>query len=153
MRTVGFVILSVALVGCATVNIEHATVLTESDDSVQILLVTDKHLSTFDNTFCVYQVNLNYAVEPTQITRTLNSDADIWQFPFGGLHRRYVDCPVNYSGYCSTWVLRKSGVANINNIRYEYDLHNKSKINLRLSGGNMLGCELASHVVSLEIDP
>ncbi len=153
MKAIGLAIVTAVLVGCASVKIEHAAVLTESDDAVQILLVTDKDLSSFDNAFCVYKVILNYAVEPTRITRTLNSDADVWRFPFGGLDKRYIGCPENYSGYCSTWTLRKSGVTNINNIRYEYDLHSRSKVNLRLGGGNMLGCRLSSRTVALEIEP
>jgi len=150
MRTLFVGLLVLPLTACSLATISNATIVDRTGSRIKVLLVTDKPLSGMDGSWCVDHVYLSYRVDPSVITRNLNTKAEEWKLPFVALERNYLACPLGISGHCSEWSINIANETSIDNISYQYRLSEQSSIQFQLGGGNMLGCVQRSNVYSLD---
>ena len=138
-----------SLTACSLATINNATIVERSESRVKVLVVTDTPLKGLDGSWCIDHVYLAYRVDPSVVTRNLNTNAEEWQFPFSATERNYVSCPTGTAGHCSEWSIKIAAETSIDNISYKYQLANKSAIQLQLGGGSMVGCVQRSNVYKL----
>jgi len=149
MRTLLAGIFSLQLTACSLATINNAKIIEHSESRIKILVVTDKPLSGIDGSWCIDHVYLSYRVDPSVVKRKLGTNAEEWKFPFSAADRNYVSCPTGIAGHCAEWSIQTANEISINNISYKYRLAEESAMQLRLGGGNMLGCVRRSNVFSV----